>query len=135
MEAPERRAVLTGMNVFSTPAAALAAAAAVLVAAAPAPAHAKPATAPAAPAADARAAAKKTCRQSSALFLRYGISNISVQRVSCRRAVRTLGRWSRAGQRGRGPSGWRCTRRDRVHFERVRCRRAAARFTFDLGGG
>jgi hypothetical protein len=74
------------------------------------------------------------CRQSSALFLRYGVSNITVQRVSCRRAVRTLGRWSRAGQRGRGPSGWRCTRRDRGPFERVRCRRAAARFTFDLGG-
>jgi hypothetical protein len=74
------------------------------------------------------------CRQTNALFLRYGVSNITVQRVSCRRAVRTLGRWSRAGQRRRGPSGWRCTRHDRGPFERVRCRRAAARFTFDLGG-
>jgi hypothetical protein len=74
------------------------------------------------------------CRQSSALFLRYGVSNIEVQRVSCRRAVRTLGRWSRAGRRGRGPSGWRCSRHDRGPFERVRCRRAAASFTFDLGG-
>ncbi|HEX6025730.1 MAG TPA: hypothetical protein VFZ00_27305 [Solirubrobacter sp.] len=83
----------------------------------------------------AHADAAAACRRPSALFLRYGVSNISVQRVSCRRAVRTLGRWARAGRRGRGPSGWRCTRHDRGPFERVRCRRAAARFTFDLGGG
>jgi hypothetical protein len=70
------------------------------------------------------------------LFLRYGISTVRVQHMRCRRAVRTLRRWARAGMPGTGPSGWRCrSGRLNPQAQRVRCSRAGRRMRFDVGGG
>ena len=71
------------------------------------------------------------------LFLRYGVSEVRVDGIRCRRAVRVLRRWARGGYAGRGPAGWQCERR-RLNDEarRVRCTRGAKRaMRFDVGGG
>jgi hypothetical protein len=94
-------------------------------------------TAAAAPRADAAGADRAACRQSTKLFLRYGISSVTARHVSCRRAVRTLTRWARSGTQGRGPRGWRCTVRHHggpAAFDRHRCRRGAATVRFHVGG-
>jgi hypothetical protein len=116
-----RRATIEGMR----RAAAVAAATAVV------------ALTPAAPAA-ANSPVYAGCHSQAAtnLYLRHGISTVFARRMTCRRAVRTLGRWARNGMRGRGPHGWRCRERAlSEHVQRVRCTRRGKRMRFDVGGG
>jgi hypothetical protein len=83
-------------------------------------------------------AASTDCHGTGAtqLFLRHGIHTVRVERLGCRRAVRTLRRWSNHGMPGAGPGGWRCRAR-RVHaVQRVRCSRSGGRrMRFRVGGG
>jgi hypothetical protein len=86
----------------------------------------------------AAAAEARGCHSQSAtnLFLRHGIHTVTVANMTCRRAVRTLGRWARSGMRDPGPSGWRCrATRLNVQVERVRCSRRGRRMRFHVGGG
>ena len=89
--------------------------------------------APPSPAASHRA---KGCHGQAAtnLFLEHGISGVRARRVPCRRAVRTLRRWARAGMPGAGPAGWQCRSAQlNPDARRVRCTRRAARLRFDVG--
>ena len=81
------------------------------------------------------AAEAAVCRHD--LYLRSGIGPVTVQHVSCHRAIRTLRGWVSRGMHGRGPTGWRCHRR-RVGVEapylQVRCSRGHTRMRFGIGG-
>jgi hypothetical protein len=81
----------------------------------------------------ADAARNATCRHN--LFLKSGIGPVTVRRTSCRRAIRALRRWVRAGMQGRGPRGWNCRRRvigDEAPYTKVRCHRGTARMRFAI---
>jgi hypothetical protein len=96
-------------------------AAAALAAAAPAPAE-RP---------DAAASAK--CRHN--LFLQSGIGTVTVRDTTCRRAIRALRAWVRAGMRRPGPDGWSCRRRtigDEAPYTKVRCTRGRALMRFAI---
>ena len=71
------------------------------------------------------------------LYLRSGIGPVTVEHVSCRRAIRVLRGWVSRGMHGRGPTGWRC-HRWRVGVEapqlKVRCSRGHAQMRFGIGG-
>jgi hypothetical protein len=79
------------------------------------------------------AAGSATCRHN--LFLKSGIGPVTVRRTSCRRAIRALRRWVRAGMPGRGPRGWDCRRRvigQEAPYAKVRCHRGRARMRFTI---
>jgi hypothetical protein len=89
----------------------------------------------AAPASSPESAATRTCRHD--LFLRSGIGPVRVERVSCRRAIRTLRSWVRRGMPKPGPRGWRCRMRrvgEEAPYVRARCSRRSARMRFEIGG-
>jgi hypothetical protein len=88
-------------------------------------------------AAGAQAGAKGCHGQAATqLYLSHGISGVRAERVRCRRAVRTLGRWARDDMPGSGPAGWRCRSAElNPDAERVRCSRRGLRLRFDVGGG
>jgi hypothetical protein len=72
----------------------------------------------------------------TSLFLRQGVSEVKVQAIGCRRAVRVLRRWATDGYPGDGPAGWRCRSRPlNDQADRVRCSRGGKRMRFDVGGG
>jgi hypothetical protein len=78
-------------------------------------------------------AAARTCRHD--LFLRSGIAEVTVERVSCRRAIGALRSWVRRGMSRSGPRGWRCRMRrigDEAPYTRVRCARRSARMRFNI---
>jgi hypothetical protein len=85
--------------------------------------------------ADAAATRTKVCRHD--MYLRSGISEVRVERMTCRRAIRTLRAWVRRGMPRSGPSGWRCRMREigeEAPYVRARCSRRAARMRFEIGG-
>ena len=81
-------------------------------------------------------AATRICRHD--MFLRSGIGPVRVERVSCRRAIRTLRTWVNRGMPKPGPRGWRCRMRrageEEAPYVRARCSRRSARMRFEIGG-
>jgi hypothetical protein len=79
------------------------------------------------------AAGATTCRHN--LFLKSGIGQVTVRHVKCRRAIRALRTWVRAGMPRPGPRGWRCRMRtigDEAPYTKVRCTRGRARMRFAI---
>jgi hypothetical protein len=96
-------------------------------------AGAAPAVGAAEPAERFDAAANAQCRHD--LFLKSGIGPVGVRRTSCRRAIRALRGWVRAGMPRPGPRGWRCRMRtigDEAPYTKVRCARGRARMRFAI---
>jgi hypothetical protein len=103
------------------------------IAAAAAVAGAAPAAATEGPAERPGAAASAKCRHD--LFLRSGIGTVTVRDTTCRRAIRALRVWVRAGMPQRGPHGWSCRRRtigQEAPYTKVRCTRGRARMRFAI---
>lgn len=90
------------------------------------------------PSAEAQGAGYRSCREGEQrLFLQHGITSVAARRVTCRRAVRTLSAWGRAGMPGHGPRGWRCrtvTAGAEDPHDRFACSRGSARIRFERGG-